>query len=87
MRQYEAVPGTLHGPSMARVWALHGPQSGPFMGQAWAQAQAGSGSLVQGHLALYEKKKIPGNFYSRTGSKPESLALEPSGGLISGFAP
>ena len=72
MRQHlgpenEAVPGTLHGPSMgppwAQAWALHGAQSGSFMGQAWAQAQAGWGSLVQGHLNLYEKKKIPGNCF------------------------
>ena len=32
------------------------------MGQAWAQAQAGSGSLVQGHLTLYENKNSQGIF-------------------------
>ena len=56
------------------------------MGQAWAQAQAGRGSLAQGHLTLYEKKKSLG-FFSGAGSRPESLALEPPGGPISGFPP
>ena len=51
---YEAVLGTLHGPSMAPVWGLHG--------SGLAQAQAGSGSLVQGHLTLYENKKSLGIF-------------------------
>ena len=41
-----------------QAWA----QSGPCTGQAWAQAQAGWGSLVQGHLTLYEKKKSQGFF-------------------------
>ena len=87
MRQHlepenEAAPGTLHGPSMAPVWVLNGPQSGPFMGQAWAQAQAGWGSLVQGPLTLYEKKILG---FLGAGSKPESLSLEPPGGLISGI--
>ena len=59
---------------------------GPAWAQAWAQAQAGWGSLVQGHLTLYEKKESQG-FFSGAGSRPESLALEPPGGLISGFPP
>ena len=57
------------GPCMCPVWALHGPtmgrpwpQSGPCMGQGWAQAWAGWGSLVQGHLTLYENKNSLGIF-------------------------
>ena len=53
--------------------------------QGWAQAQASWGPLVQGHLTLYEKRNSQG-FFSWAGSRPESLALEPPGGLISGFA-
>ena len=51
---YEAVRGTLHGPSMGQAWALHGTGLGLAWAQAWAQAQAGWGSLVQGHLTLYQ---------------------------------
>ena len=62
MRQYL-------GPCMGPAWTLHGPRPAPCMGlslgPAWAraQAQAGWGPLVQGHLTLYEKNKSQGFFF------------------------